>query len=291
MNIIFIHRRFGRPVTLHLRPRYVVALILGMVVLTGSLAFAGYWLGSRQAVSVPLVSSGASKTADQMAAVTQRMADIQARMTRLDALGEHLAESNNLKGEEFDFRKKPMGGPLSGELSAVTDRSVFLLKMQELSREIDQKETQLTALGSVLSGRRDQPAVFLSTIPVKNGSVSSTFGYRSDPFSGRVAFHGGVDFTGPEGTDIYAVSAGIVTWAGEKTGYGNMVEINHGGGLYTRYAHARNVVVKVGDMVSAGQLVAYMGSTGRSTGPHLHYEVLRNGEQIDPATFIAQLRK
>lgn len=228
---------------------------------------------------------------DQLQAMKSRMADIQAHMTRLDALGEHLAESNNLKSEEFDFRKKPMGGPLGTELSALSDRVQIELRLSELAKEMAQKESQLTALGSVLSEKRTEPSVFLSTMPVQGGTVSSPFGYRTDPFTGKAAFHSGIDFTGGEGSDIYAVAGGVITWAGERTGYGNLVEINHGNGLYTRYAHARSVAVKVGDTVSTGQLVAYMGSTGRSTGPHLHYEVVKDGSAVDPATFLAQLRR
>jgi murein DD-endopeptidase MepM/ murein hydrolase activator NlpD len=224
--------------------------------------------------------------------MTARMVEMQARLIRLDALGEHLAESANLNTEEFDFKKKPpMGGPLTQELTVLGDRPAVMTRLQELSAEIDQKEAQLEAIDSLLSGRRSQPKSYLANMPVRSGYVTSTYGYRSDPFTGRTAFHGGIDFAGPEGTHVYAVAPGIVTWAGEKTGYGNMVEVSHGDGMSTRYAHASRVAVKVGDLVGKDQLVAYMGSTGRSTGPHLHYEVLRNGAQVDPATYIAHVAR
>jgi len=142
----------------------------------------------------------------------------------------------------------------------------------------------LLALDKVLQSRRQQ--VNLNNMPVRDAYISSNFGYRADPMTGRTAFHGGIDFAGTEGSDVYSVADGVVTYSGQRTGYGNVVEINHGDGLVTRYAHARAVAVKAGDMVSKDQLVAYMGSTGRSTGTHLHYEVLRNGKQIDPTTFI-----
>jgi murein DD-endopeptidase MepM/ murein hydrolase activator NlpD len=130
-------------------------------------------------------------------------------------------------------------------------------------------------------------------MPVRSDAVyiSSNYGYRSDPFTGKTTFHGGIDFAGGTGTKVFAVAPGIVTWAGEKTGYGNMVEIEHGDGMSTRYAHASRVLVKVGDLIAKDQAVVLMGSTGRSTGSHLHYEVLRDGKQVDPATYIAHARR
>lgn len=293
MNIIFLGRKNGRPVTVQLRPRMLLSAAAMMVVLCVALGSAGYWVASQFITpDRALVQSGSADSRDQLKAMTARMVEMQARLIRLDALGEHLAESANLNTEEFDFKKKPpMGGPLTQELTVLGDRPAVMTRLQELSAEIDQKEAQLEAIDSLLSGRRSQPKSYLANMPVRSGYVTSTYGYRSDPFTGRTAFHGGIDFAGPEGTHVYAVAPGIVTWAGEKTGYGNMVEVSHGDGMSTRYAHASRVAVKVGDLVGKDQLVAYMGSTGRSTGPHLHYEVLRNGAQVDPATYIAHVAR
>lgn len=227
-----------------------------------------------------------------MRALSVRMAELQARLVRLDALGEYLAESADLKSDEFDFTKKPpMGGPLTDEVSVLGDQTSLEMRLDELAEEIDYKEIQLDALGSQLSSRRKAPSAYLANMPVRRGYTTSRYGYRTDPFTGRTAFHAGIDFAGPEGTDVFAVAPGIVTFAGVKTGYGNVVIINHGDGMSTLYAHARNLVVKVGDMVSKDQLIAYMGSTGRSSGPHLHYEVMRNGTQVDPATYIAHVAR
>lgn len=129
-------------------------------------------------------------------------------------------------------------------------------------------------------------SVQLSGRPVLSGYLSSSFGVRSDPFSGEPAVHRGVDFAGKEGDSIFATAGGIVTWAGERFGYGKMVEIEHSDGYRTRYAHAQETTVQVGQMVTKGQEVAIMGNTGRSTGPHVHYEVLKNGQQIDPMMFV-----
>jgi len=122
--------------------------------------------------------------------------------------------------------------------------------------------------------------------PVSKGWLSSYYGIRKDPFNGRPAMHKGVDFAGKTGSGVIATGAGIVTWSGVRSGYGNLVEIDHGNGLRTRYGHAASLNVEVGDVVTKGQVVALMGSTGRSTGAHVHYEVLKNGQQIDPLPFV-----
>jgi len=123
---------------------------------------------------------------------------------------------------------------------------------------------------------------------VTGGFISSYFGEREDPFSGEEAYHKGVDFAGTAGAHVTAVAAGVVTWAGQRTGYGNLVEINHGDGYVTRYAHNERTLVSVGQTVKRGDSIALMGSTGRSTGPHVHFEVLRNGRQVDPLSFVGR---
>jgi murein DD-endopeptidase MepM/ murein hydrolase activator NlpD len=121
---------------------------------------------------------------------------------------------------------------------------------------------------------------------VQGGFISSFFGSRVDPFTGYTAFHPGVDFAGEEGAQVVAVATGVVTWAGDHMGYGNLVEINHGNGYVTRYGHNSRVLVKAGDTVQKGQPLALVGSTGHSTGPHVHFEVLRDGNPVDPMAFI-----
>lgn len=285
MNIIFFNRKHNRPIRLQLNPRLIGTAAVGLFVLASSIGAGGYWAYTQLTTSpVSQLSAADLAQQEELAAMSARMADIQARMMRIDALGAHLAESAKVKGDEFDFsHKPPMGGPEEA-IALPASSSELDRTLSSLGSALQLREAQLLALDKVLQSRRQQ--VNLNNMPVHDAYISSSFGYRADPMTGRTAFHGGIDFAGSEGSDVFSVADGVVTYAGQRTGYGNVVEINHGDGLVTRYAHARAVVVKTGDMVSKDQLVAYMGSTGRSTGTHLHYEVLRNGKQIDPASFI-----
>jgi murein DD-endopeptidase MepM/ murein hydrolase activator NlpD len=290
MNIILLSRKRGRPVTVQLPPRLMMVAVAVFALLFVTLGAGSFYLASRYWMAPTAEVVNAKSADDQLRALNIRTAELQARLLRLDALGEYLAESANLKSDEFDFTKKPpMGGPLTDELTVLGDKVSLEMRLDELADEIDYKEIQLDALGSQLSSQRKAPSAYLANMPVRRGYITSRYGYRTDPFTGRTAFHAGIDFAGPEGTDVFAVAPGIVTFAAVKNGYGNVIEINHGDGMTTRYAHARNLVVRVGDMVAKDQLVAYMGSTGRSSGPHLHYEVMRNGTQVDPASYIAHV--
>jgi murein DD-endopeptidase MepM/ murein hydrolase activator NlpD len=167
----------------------------------------------------------------------------------------------------------------------IPDLSAMLAQLQQ---DVDLRESQLSALENVILARELRAQIHPEGRPVANGFISSYFGERSDPFDGREAFHKGVDFAGSVGSKVVAVAAGVVTWAGERSGFGKMVEINHGDGFVTRYGHNERTLVSVGETVKRGEPVALMGSTGRSTGPHVHFEVLRNGRQVDPLTFIGR---
>jgi len=223
----------------------------------------------------------------QVAALTLRVAELQARLTRLDALGEHLTSVASLDQGEFDFSQPPaLGGPempVSGDPYTAPD---FISVIEQLSEQIQNREQQLATLDALMAKRKIQDDTFVAGRPVKKGWLSSRYGRRTDPFTGKSAWHGGVDFAGKEGTEIYAVASGVVTWSADRNAYGNMVEINHGGGFTTRYAHNKKNMVKVGDVVKKGQVIALMGATGRATGPHVHFEVYKNGRTVDPASYI-----
>ena len=224
---------------------------------------------------------------EQLDALTVRIAELQARLVRLDALGKRLTHIADLEEGEFDFdRTPPVGGPELQDLGMSVEVDDFVATIDELARTIDDREQQLQVIESLLGSRKIQDDVFIAGRPIKKGWLSSRYGKRTDPFTGRIAWHEGVDFAGKDGSDVIAVAAGVVTWAGPRYGYGLLVEVDHGGGYTTRYAHNKKALVKPGDIVSKGQVLSLMGSSGRSTGPHVHYEVRHRGRSVDPAKFI-----
>jgi murein DD-endopeptidase MepM/ murein hydrolase activator NlpD len=159
-------------------------------------------------------------------------------------------------------------------------------ELDRLDHELAARERELVGLEAVILTRNVNQSLLPQGRPVDEGAITSTFGERLDPITGHYAFHPGVDFAAPEGTSVMSVATGVVTWAGPHPAYGNLVEVNHGNGYSTRYGHNEKVLVKVGDTVLKGQTLALSGSTGRSTGPHVHFEVLRDGAVINPASFI-----
>ena len=188
---------------------------------------------------------------------------------------------------EFDFNTLPaVGGPESTEPAATPPLVEVLATLDSLDAEMTDRAGKLSVLESVMMSRSLSERVTPSGRPVEDGWLSSRYGKRSDPFSGKQEFHKGLDFAGKKGTDVMAVGDGVVSWSGERSGYGRLVEINHGNGYVTRYGHNQKNLVSVGDTVRKGQLIALMGSTGRSTGPHVHFEVLHDGKQVNPSSYI-----
>ena len=224
-------------------------------------------------------------------AITLRMSQLQARLVRLDALGERLIDMAKLDEGEFDFNQPPaLGGPETTNLGDVYQPPEFMKAVDQLAEQIENREQQLDTLDALLSQRELQDSTFVAGRPVKKGWMSSHYGRRIDPFSGSAAWHSGVDFAGKPGSEIVAVAAGVVVESGERSGYGDMVEINHGSGFRTRYAHNKENIVKAGDVVEKGQVIALMGNSGRSTGPHVHFEVYKNGRAVDPSSYINRTR-
>jgi len=231
-----------------------------------------------------------SQTRVEMEAVGRRLATMQARLLRIEALGERVAEVAQLDQGEFRFGEAPaLGGPESDveESQAIPE---FLLAADVLAGQIKSREDELEVLESLLANQKFREQVAVTGRPVKMGWMSSGFGRRVDPITGRMAWHAGTDFAGKPGSDVVAVASGVVTFAGERNGYGRMIEINHGAGYVTRYGHHNELLVAAGDVVKKGQIIGRMGSTGRSTGPHVHFEVLRDGHQVDPARYVARSR-
>jgi murein DD-endopeptidase MepM/ murein hydrolase activator NlpD len=230
------------------------------------------------------------QTRIEMDAVGRRLAAMQARLLRIEALGERVAEVAQLDESEFRFGEPPaLGGPESSvELPQAVPE--FLAAVELLAGQIKAREDELEVLESLLTNQKFHEEVALAGRPILKGWMSSGFGRRVDPITGRMAWHAGVDFAGKPGSDVVAVASGVVTYAGELRGYGRMIEVNHGGGYITRYGHHDELLVVAGDVVKKGQTIARMGSTGRSTGPHVHFEVLKDGHQVDPARYVSRYR-
>jgi murein DD-endopeptidase MepM/ murein hydrolase activator NlpD len=223
-------------------------------------------------------------------ALALRLGQMNAHVVRLDALGERLTKMAGLDDGEFDFTSMPsLGGP---EEPLTTTNFVQVSRvataLDTLAEQLDDRQQQLNILEDFLLNRKLREEVHPEGRPVTAGYISSYFGSRTDPFTGRAAFHKGVDFAGREGAEVVAVASGVVVWSGDRYGYGDMVEVNHGNGYVTRYAHNEENFVAVGDTVKRGEVIAMMGSTGRATGPNLHFEVLRNGRVVDPLSYINQ---
>jgi murein DD-endopeptidase MepM/ murein hydrolase activator NlpD len=216
-----------------------------------------------------------------------------ARIIRLDALGSRLTDMADLDDGEFDFDSQPaLGGPeepvATGSNVAIPD---IVESMDSLGEQLKDREAQLKVLESVLMGQNLNDRVYPQGRPVNSGWISSYFGKRTDPFTGKPANHTGIDFAGKLGDPVEAVADGVVTWSADRYGYGVMVEVNHGNGYSTRYAHNAENLVAVGEEVKKGQALARMGESGRATGPNLHFEVLKDGRRVNPVNFIRESSK
>jgi len=304
MNVILLSRRDGRARQFNLARPVTLAVVLAAVALVVGGAFAvGLQLGKgvHHEVALAETTRFAGLLAEQkreianlkqqlqlrVDAMAMRIGEVNAHVIRLDALGKRLTEMADIDSREFDFdRDPPSGGPEGEGVSAqVPDLSAMLAQLEQRA---DLRESQLAALENVILTRELKEEIHPEGRPVSSGYISSYFGERADPFDGLEKFHKGVDFAGTLGSNVVAVAAGVVTWAGERSGYGKLIEINHGDGYSTRYAHNERTLVSVGQTVKRGESIALMGSTGHSTGPHVHFEVLHNGRQVDPLSFIGR---
>ncbi|HTT05412.1 MAG TPA: M23 family metallopeptidase [Steroidobacteraceae bacterium] len=301
MNVIFFSRREGRARHLNLAQPLTLAivLLLGISLFAGVFAV-GEQFGEHNMARLALLRPAAafraeqgqiaqlrSQMQDKVDALAMRLGLLDANIIRLNALGKRLTQMAKINSSEFDFDHVPaLGGPEDANAVHVAAMSTLTGMIDDLSQTIDRRSAQFNALANVMLGRQLSAEIRPSGRPVQNGYISSGFGVRMDPFTGEEGVHKGVDFAAPLGTQVLAVAAGLVTWAGPREGYGNLVEIEHGKGYSTRYAHNSVILVKVGDEVQRGEPIAEVGSTGRSTGPHVHFEVLKDGVQVNPMSFV-----
>jgi len=224
-------------------------------------------------------------------ALAARLAELQAASTRLDALGERLAQMGQLSLDEFDFTEPaPMGGPEEYESVAEVQGDPMQDAIDALADKLRRQSSQLDALQFLMVNRQLESDLTPSGWPVRKGWISSRYGERSDPFTGRRTQHKGVDFAGTRGTEVLSVASGVVIRAYKHRTYGNVVEIDHGNGYRTRYAHNESLLVAAGDHVTAGQAIGRMGSSGRASAPHVHFEVLKDGALVNPSRFVSNLR-
>lgn len=226
-------------------------------------------------------------TEEHLAAMALKVGELQGQLLRLDGLGEKLAKVAGLKPQELPAKDPGRGGAESTSLPPrAWTVEEFAREVAALTRTIEERNDQLSVLEALLVRDSVNKKFLPSYAPVDSVQATSNFGYRIDPFTGAQTFHEGIDFHGDKGTAVLAAASGKVIAAEWHSQYGKMVEIDHGNGLVSRYAHASELNVREGDLVVRGQKVAEIGSTGRSTGPHLHFEVRLNGVPQNPARFL-----
>ncbi|NNF40028.1 MAG: peptidoglycan DD-metalloendopeptidase family protein [Woeseiaceae bacterium] len=307
MNVVIFGKGFGKPRQLSLSGLKAGLTATAILCIVSGAGFGGgYWYSAKNGSGVSsnelvtltgelqkqrdTISEIRQGSEDTLDALAIRIAQMNARVIRLDALGRRLTDMANIDDGEFDFDSDPaLGGPeepmMAGSNVAVPE---VVDAMQSLGQQLNSREAQLRVLENVLMNQNLKERVYPQGRPVGSGWISSYFGKRTDPFTGKPANHTGVDFAGKHGAEIVAVADGVVTWSADRYGYGIMVEINHGNGYATRYAHNSENLVDVGDEVKKGQVVALMGETGRATGPNLHFEVLHRGSRVNPVKFIRE---
>lgn len=302
MQVILLHPRFNAK-TLTVTHWHV--LFVSLVFLTSVFCVAGllYYVTLRHAaeLKLPLVSNlVATATQDEtlrkeqyvkenLAAMATRLGEMQAQLMRLDALGERVQILAGVKPQEFNFRERPgQGGALPTSFAQpVPNMSEFQKMLDAMAHDVETRADYMNVVESTLINQKIKARLLPTIQPVNVGYNASGFGWRVDPMSGRTAFHEGIDFAAATGTPIVAAAGGVVIGAEFHPQYGNLLEIDHGNDIVTRYAHASRLLKKVGDIVRRGEHIADIGSTGRSTGPHLHFEVLVRGVPQNPHKFLS----
>lgn len=306
MNIIIVAKPHATPTTLDLKCWRVRTKLLS-VLSAGLLLFAGIGFGAAMIIVSPRdhtlrdvnalrtqiakqkqgVDRLESSSRRDLDALALQLGELQAQALRLNALGQRLAQVGKLDDGEFNFSAAPaMGGPEDPAAKSHSLNFDLSGNIAQMRSQFDYEETQLTVLEDLLLDRTVDRALVPSGYPVATGYIGSGFGDRTDPINGVAEHHLGLDFDAPAGTDIRAVADGVVTWDGERSGYGNVIEVDHGNGYMTRYAHNQKNLVSVGQRVHVGQAIARVGSTGRATGPHCHFEVWMNGRAVNPLSYV-----
>ena len=298
MNIILLTKFRGRPCRVQIdHPFQLSVLTVFLFLVMGVASYVGYKTGlsvknDNQITAIydqlldqrEVINESKLNTQAELDALVRRSGQLQAHVIRLNALGQKVMKLAKMDPDEFNFSNPPaLGGPTEGENEIKIN---FDGVIDDMFKLLDDREQQLTVLENVLMTTHMAEETSPEGRPIKRGWISSFFGKRTNPFTGKTEMHKGMDFAGKMGSKVYAVAGGVITWSGPRYGYGNLVEISHGNGYVTRYGHNASNLVVVGEAVKKGQVVSLMGSTGRSTGPHVHFEVLKRGKRVDPLKFV-----
>jgi murein DD-endopeptidase MepM/ murein hydrolase activator NlpD len=302
MNLIIVSKFLKAPLRLTLRDPRVIASLSGLVmVIAGVGSATGYMLhaaSNRTALEVQALRTALESQQVELATVNEgvdrelnalalRLGELQAQSNRLNALGERLVRIGQIDDGEFDFSDLPaLGGPEAGEPGGEVYDQDIRASLDSFAARLAEQSQQLGVLESLLVQRDVEANLLPAGRPVRSGYASSSFGMRADPFSGRREFHRGIDFNGERGADVLAVADGVVSFSGRHPSYGNMVDIDHGNGYMTRYAHNHANKVEPGQRVRAGEVIGAMGSTGRATGVHVHFEVWHNDKPVNPHAYL-----
>ena len=304
MQLIFVDRRLARARTMNLSRATVAWSVLGLLAVIVVAVAALYALTFRMAAErqMPAVKQLVSIVMhdrlaheeqylrDNVSAMARMVGEMQARLMRLDALGERVSKLAGIRPEEFDFRVVPGLGGAEPAASRPLTLSELQVQAHSVGKGLDERTDYLNVVESELVNSAARTALLPRNTPVVEGFVGSGYGMRTDPFTGEYTMHSGIDFAAPVGTPIFAAAGGVVASAEGHSEFGNVVTIDHGNGLSTLYAHTSHFIVRVGDIVRRGQQIALVGTTGRSTGPHLHFEVHVNGAPQNPARYLANLK-
>jgi len=313
MSITILKRSSHGMRSVKLRSRYLYSFVIFLFLFPLIAAYLGYnyALSSKKLMVVQAetisqwqlelhnqkqeIDSAKLTSTQKLNAMTARLAMLQAHVRRLDAAGERILSISGIDAKEFNFKQSPaLGGPNSQEtktLNLTTNNATLSNTFTNVELLLESREQQMMVLESLLMDKHMGVERFISGRPTRAGWLSSFYGKRIDPFNGKPAWHGGIDFAGTEGDFVYSTAAGVVTWVGDRSGYGLLIEISHGDGLVTRYGHNKSAQVKTGDVVSKGQAISTMGNSGRSTGAHVHYEILINGKARDPLKYVNRKAK
>jgi murein DD-endopeptidase MepM/ murein hydrolase activator NlpD len=298
MNIILVSNNMAKAksLTAFQTTALVIGLLLVPVMLT--LLFITPQSNIKEqgvkALLPPQIKSSIISSQVHLDAYAKELGDLQARMMRLDAQNQRLAKLTGEKEQKIisNPNLKPLGGlqqdGRGGPYVAthMMTEAELIVAIRELTEAVDARDEYMSSLEAKILQKSVLKDMLPNSSPVDAAFNSSSYGWRIDPFNGNKAFHEGLDFTANTGTAIRAAGDGIVSSAERTPDYGNIVKIDHGSGLETRYAHASKLLVKPGERVIKGQIVAQVGSTGRSTGPHLHYEIRLNGSPLDPRKYL-----